>query len=120
MRKTLLAGILALVCSACAYADVNGDLNNYFNKLGFEGNATGAAAWQGQAAGYMTGGNLFLRSPVKQMQVMSFTPPSLNAGCGGIDAYLGSFSFINSDQLQQFIKNLMANAQGYFFDLALQ
>lgn len=120
MRKTLLAGILALVCSASAYADVNGDLNNYFNKLGFEGNATGAAAWQGQAAGYMTGGNLFLRSPVKQMQVMSFTPPSLNAGCGGIDAYLGSFSFINSDQLQQFIKNLMANAQGYFFDLALQ
>lgn len=120
MRKTLLAGILALVCSASAYADVNSDLNNYFNKLGFEGNATGAAAWQGQAAGYMTGGNLFLRSPVKQMQVMSFSPPSLNAGCGGIDAYLGAFSFINSDQLQQFVKNLMANAQGYFFDLALQ
>ncbi|WP_370525605.1 conjugal transfer pilus assembly protein TraH [Raoultella sp. 10-1] len=120
MSKTFLTGVLALVCCASTYADVNGDLNNYFNKLGFEGNATGAAAWQGQAAGYMTGGNLFLRSPVKQMQVMSFTPPSLNAGCGGIDAYLGAFSFINSDQLQQFIKNLMANAQGYFFDLALQ
>lgn len=120
MRKTILAGVLALVCSSSASAGVDSDLNNYFNKLGFEGNATGAAAWQGQAAGYVTGGNLFLRNQVKQIQVMSFTPPSLTAGCGGIDAYLGAFSFINSDQLQQFVKNLMANAQGYFFDLALQ
>lgn len=120
MRKTLLAGLLALACGSSAYAGVDSDLNNYFNKLGFEGNATGAAAWQGQAAGYVTGGNLFLRNQVKQIQVMSFTPPSLTAGCGGIDAYLGAFSFINSDQLQQFVKNLMANAQGYFFDLALQ
>ncbi|KGT87933.1 conjugal transfer protein TraH [Erwinia typographi] len=120
MRKSLLAGLLALVCGSSAYAGVDSDLNSYFNKLGFEGNATGAAAWQGQAAGYVTGGNLFLRNQVRQIQVMSFTPPSLTAGCGGIDAYLGAFSFINSDQLQQFVKNLMANAQGYFFDLALQ
>ncbi|KAA5922105.1 F-type conjugal transfer protein TraH [Pantoea sp. Bo_2] len=120
MRKLLLAGLLSLACCVPAHAGVDSDLNNYFNRLGFEGNATGAAAWQGQAAGYVTGGNLFLRNQVKQVQVMSFTPPSLTAGCGGIDAYLGAFSFINSDQLQQFVKNLMANAQGYFFDLALQ
>ncbi|WP_215471548.1 conjugal transfer protein TraH, partial [Escherichia coli] len=38
----------------------------------------------------------------------------------GIDAYLGSFSFINGDQLQRFVKQIMSNAAGYFFDLALQ
>lgn len=38
----------------------------------------------------------------------------------GIDAYLGSFSFINADQLQRFVKQIMSNAAGYFFDLALQ
>ena len=48
------------------------------------------------------------------------TLPDINAGCGGIDAYLGSFSFINSDQLQRFAKQIMSNAAGYFFDLALQ
>ncbi|EFA8566982.1 conjugal transfer protein TraH, partial [Escherichia coli O157] len=42
------------------------------------------------------------------------------AGCGGIDAYLGSFSFINSEQIERFVKQLMGNAVGYFFDLALQ
>ncbi|MBB2454436.1 conjugal transfer protein TraH, partial [Escherichia sp. 8.2195] len=45
-----LAGI-----SFMASADVNNDLNKFFNKLGFEGNATRAAVWQGQAAGYATG-----------------------------------------------------------------
>ncbi len=48
------------------------------------------------------------------------TLPDINAGCGGIDAYLGSFSFINGDQLQRFVKQIMSNAAGYFFDLALQ
>ncbi|GDT41749.1 conjugal transfer protein TraI [Escherichia coli] len=48
------------------------------------------------------------------------TLPDINAGCGGIDAYLGSFSFINGEQLQRFVKQIMSNAAGYFFDLALQ
>ncbi len=48
------------------------------------------------------------------------TLPDINAGCGGIDAYLGSFSFINGEQLQRFVKQIMSNAMGYFFDLALQ
>ncbi|ENU1228642.1 conjugal transfer pilus assembly protein TraH [Providencia rettgeri] len=121
MRK----GLIAVMCSALfshtvAVANVNSDMNNFFNKLGFEGNATDARAWQGQAAGYATGGNLFIRNQVKQLQIASFTPPSLNAGCGGIDAYLGSFSHINGEQLQQFVKQLMQNSTGYFFDLALQ
>lgn len=110
----------ALFSSACTFASINNDMNKFFNKLGFEANATQAHAWQGQAAGYATGGNLFIRNQVKQLQIASFTPPSLNAGCGGIDAYLGSFSYIDSEQLQQFVKQLMTNAAGYFFDLALQ
>ncbi len=43
------------------------------------------------------------------------TLPDINAGCGGIDAYLGSFSFINGEQLQRFVKQIMSNAAGYFF-----
>ncbi|ETT05657.1 TPA: conjugal transfer protein TraH [Providencia alcalifaciens] len=66
MRKQLIA----VLCAACfchtfAKANVNQDLNNFFNKLGFEGNATDARAWQGQAAGYVTGGNLYSSKPNK-------------------------------------------------------
>ena len=109
-----------LLTSALCHANVNDDLNHFFGKLGFEGNVSTPEVWQGQAAGYASGGSLFLRSPVKQIQLVTLQMPSLNAGCGGIDAYLGSFSHISGEQLQRFVKQIMGNAAGYFFDLALQ
>ncbi|MBS8989393.1 conjugal transfer mating pair stabilization protein TraG [Escherichia coli] len=103
-----------------ASADVNSDMNQFFNKLGFATNTTQAGVWQGQAAGYAYGGSLYARNQVRNIQLISMTLPDINAGCGGIDAYLGSFSFINGEQLQRFVKQIMSNAMGYFFDLALQ
>ena len=111
-----LAGLVALP----AKADVNGDLNGFFNNLGYSGNVTQAQAWQGQAAGYFSGGSVYLRNPVKNVQLISMQLPSLNAGCGGIDAYLGSFSMISGEEIQRFVKQIMSNAAGYAFDLALQ
>jgi len=103
-----------------AQADVNSDLNGFFGSLGYSGNVTQAQAWQGQAAGYFTGGSVYLRNPVKNVQLISMQLPSLNAGCGGIDAYLGSFSTISGEEIQRFVKQIMSNAAGYAFDLALQ
>ena len=119
-RQLLLSAATALVVSSPALADVQGDLNGFFGSLGYDGNVSKAQAWQGQAAGYMTGGSVYLRNPVKQVQLISMQVPSLNAGCGGIDAYLGAFSFINGAELQRFVKQIMSNAAGYAFDLALQ
>ncbi|MEL6074276.1 conjugal transfer protein TraH, partial [Escherichia coli] len=109
-----------LTVTPAASADVNSDMNQFFNKLGFASNTTQPGVWQGQAAGYAYGGSLYARTQVKNVQLISMTLPDINAGCGGIDAYLGSFSFINGDQLQRFVKQIMSNAAGYFFDLALQ
>lgn len=118
--------LLSLLCAAVftvtpvATADVNKDMNQFFDKLGFASNTTQPAVWQGQAAGYAYGGSLYARTQVKNIQLISMTLPDINAGCGGIDAYLGSFSFISGEQLQRFVKQIMSNAAGYFFDLALQ
>ncbi|CAX53664.1 conjugal transfer pilus assembly protein (plasmid) [Erwinia billingiae Eb661] len=120
LRQFLLSAATALAISSPALADVQGDLNGFFGSLGYDGNVSKAQAWQGQAAGYMTGGSVYLRNPVKQVQLISMQVPSLNAGCGGIDAYLGAFSFINGAELQRFVKQIMSNAAGYAFDLALQ
>ncbi|HFL8766300.1 TPA: conjugal transfer protein TraH, partial [Escherichia coli] len=119
--KPLLVLCAALLTfTPAASADVNSDMNQFFNKLGFASNTTQPGVWQGQAAGYAYGGSLYARTQVKNIQLISMTLPDINAGCGGIDAYLGSFSFINGDQLQRFVKQIMSNAAGYFFDLALQ
>jgi len=120
LRHLFLSAVVALAVSTPALADVNGDLNGFFGSLGYDGNVSKAQAWQGQAAGYMTGGSVYLRNPVKQVQLISMQVPSLNAGCGGIDAYLGSFSFISGAEIQRFGKQIMSNAAGYAFDLALQ
>ncbi|WP_368302039.1 conjugal transfer pilus assembly protein TraH [Kluyvera sichuanensis] len=116
---TALAMMLGLA-SAPGRADVNSDLNGFFGSLGYSGNVTQAQAWQGQAAGYFTGGSVYLRNPVKNVQLISMQVPSLNAGCGGIDAYLGAFSMISGEEIQRFVKQIMSNAAGYAFDLALQ
>jgi len=123
MIKPLLTAtviFLSGVALTPAQADVNSDLNGFFGSLGYSGNVTQAQAWQGQAAGYFTGGSVYLRNPVKNVQLISMQLPSLNAGCGGIDAYLGSFSMISGEEIQRFVKQIMSNAAGYAFDLALQ
>ena len=61
-------------------------------------NTTGPTAFQGQASGHWTLGNLYLRAPVRSEQIATVSLPSFRAGCGGIDAFAGAFSFINSDQ----------------------
>lgn len=120
IKPLLVLCAALLTVTPAASADVNSDMNQFFNKLGFASNTTQPGVWQGQAAGYAYGGSLYARTQVKNVHLISMTLPDINAGCGGIDAYLGSFSFINSEQLQRFVKQIMSNAAGYFFDLALQ
>jgi conjugative transfer pilus assembly protein TraH len=44
----------------------------------------------------------------------------MNAGCGGIDAYLGSFSHINSEQFKALLQQVGANTVGLLFKAALK
>ncbi|MEQ5349957.1 conjugal transfer protein TraH [Proteus genomosp. 6] len=120
IKKTKVALLCLCSLSFSVHADVNSDLNDFFNKLGGGSNVTQGGAWQGQSAGYLTGGSLFVRVPVRNIQLISVTLPDVKAGCGGIDAYLGAFSYINSDQIKAMAKQILSNAVGYAFDLALE
>lgn len=117
IKKILLISIL---CVFTANANIGSDLNKFFSNMNYSGsNYTNGAVWKGQAAGYLTGGSIYARTSVKNIQLMTMTAPNINAGCGGIDLYLGSFSFINGEQIVRFVKQLMSNAVGFAFDLAL-
>jgi hypothetical protein len=52
-------------------------------------------------------------------QPVSFAPPRLSGGCGGIDFFAGSFSVINSDQLVQMGRAIAQGVPSYAFNLAL-
>jgi len=116
----ILLSLFALFGSTCVYADVSGDLGTFFTNLGYQGNVSNSHAYQGQEAGYYSGGSLFLRNQSRNIQILHVDLPSFRAGCGGIDLFAGGFSFVNSDQLTQFFQQIMTSATGYTFQLALE
>jgi len=112
----LSAGLLA--AAPPARADVLSEMADFWR--GAAVNTTGPTAFRGQASGHWTLGNLYLRAPVRSETVATVNLPSFRAGCGGIDAFAGAFSFINSDQLVAFARAVAQNAAGFAFELALE
>ncbi len=111
----LAAGLFA---AAPAQADVLSEMESFWQ--GAAVNATGPGAFRGQASGHWTLGNLYLRAPVRTEPIATLSLPSFRAGCGGIDAFAGAFSFIDSDQLVAFGRAVAQNAAGFAFELALE
>lgn len=110
----VMAAILSTGLSASSMRDV-------FDSVNAQGNVSGPAMIQGQTMNYATGGSLFMRTPSKTYNLASVTPPSMTAGgCGGIDLYMGGFSYIGKDELVSMMKNIGSNALGYGFKLAIQ
>ena len=110
--------MLLAVCDS-AGAGVQSDLGTFFNSMGLASNVTPAGGYQGQSAGYYTGGSLFARAPVRNYNLLSIQMPKARAGCGGIDLFAGGFSFVNSDQLVAMMKNIGSNAVGFAFRVGL-
>ena len=116
-RCTVLATVvLALTCNF-AHATVNQSMQDWFNEIGAYGNVTGPNAYRGQTMNMYTGGSLYMRTPVRNYQLASISPPSFRAGCGGIDLFAGSFSFINKEQFVALLRNIGNNAIGAAFNL---
>lgn len=102
------------------YANVNTDLNNFFDNVGVTTNVTAPHAYHGQQAGYYSGGSIFSRNTVRTAQLVQVDLPSFRAGCGGIDLFTGGFSYINNDQFVALLRQIMNGAKGYGMLLALE
>ncbi len=80
---------------------------------------TNPSAHMGQRRGVFDGGAVSARTRLVSEPLIGFSRPSWEAGCGGIDLYAGSFSFINADQFTALLRAIAANATGYAFQMAL-
>ncbi len=119
MAKKIISGAVAaaLLCQAANAGD-NG-MQQLFDDMGAFGNVTGPGAYRAQGMNIVTGGNIFMRVPQKNVHPVSITLPSLKVGCGGIDLYAGSFSFVSKSELVSMMKNIGSSAVSYAFKLAL-
>ena len=115
------------LCSAIAWmlpcllcADIKQDMEDFYNSFGVSSNVSSADVYQGQKAGYATGGSASIRNPVLRSKLVTVNLPKIDAGCGGIDLYAGGFSFINSERLIENLKSIAASSAGYAFFLGVE
>lgn len=122
-HKKLMSGIAPValavfvgLASPSAEANISREMDKIFNSMT---NTTQPGAFKSQRRGAMVGGRLTSKARIIDPKIVTFVPPSFAAGCGGIDLFGGSLSFVNKDQLVQVFRAVAANAAGYAFQLAL-
>ncbi len=123
--KFIQRAISCLILISCLTSQVTAkgigeDLMVFFNRSGIASNVTMPGAYQDQTAGFYTGGSIVTRNAVRNVQLATVQMPGFRAGCGGIDAWMGGFSHIKSQELVNMLRNIGSAAASYAFMLAMQ
>jgi hypothetical protein len=116
MNKKIISAVAAtfLMTISTAHAGIDTFLNDAVVET------TGARSIKTDTGILLYGGGLQMRARSANITPVSITTPSIRAGCGGIDATLGSLSFLDADQLVALMEGMMANAPGVMFEMALK
>jgi conjugative transfer pilus assembly protein TraH len=113
----LLLGVAGALNAEPVRADSQTLMNNLLSTYI---NVTPAEVYDTQRRGGITLGSVETRSRIIKPNLISLVPPGIHGGCSGLDLIGGSFSLINGQQLEQFLRAIAANALNYAFTLALE
>jgi conjugative transfer pilus assembly protein TraH len=97
-----------------ALAGMTGMLTGMYTAMGTPG------VYQTQNGEVLSGGYVAVRTAIINPNIIAFSPPNISAGCGGINAYFGSWSFISGAQLQQLITAIGQAAGPFLFQMAIE
>lgn len=111
--------MLLQTSTAVQAADLSQQMASMFGN-GAMANVTGPGAYKSQTQNIYTGGEMQLRFPSRNYQLWSLSLPSVKAGCGGADIYLGSFSHIDSGQFKQMLEEVAKAYVSLTFKAALK
>ncbi|MEY2696275.1 MAG: hypothetical protein RL333_413, partial [Pseudomonadota bacterium] len=116
MRALLILALALWGHMTFAWAGLDQDLDRMFDSMS---NVSHPTAQMGQRRGVLSGGSVVIRNRVMRTQPVTLTPPGFSGGCGGIDLYGGSFSYINQAEFMGLLRSIAANAGGYAFQLGI-
>ncbi len=116
-HSLLFLTCLLLFIAGPAKSGLNDELKGMFDDMI---NVTPGGSYDTQRRGVITGGSIVSRNKVVNPNLISFVPPGVKAGCGGIDLFGGSFSYINGAQFTQLMRSVAQAAVGYAFQLAIE
>lgn len=86
----------------------------------FVGTSTSGQTFETQRLNGVYGGSMTLRPIGKGISIVQLAAPRIDAGCGGIDIFFGSFSFVNGEQFEQLLRSLASSAVGFAIKSAIQ
>lgn len=80
---------ISLLSLACVFSTNAAamPMQELFDAVNAQGNVNNPAVLQAQTMNLYTGGSLFMRMPKRTYPLAYLTPPSWNAGCGGINLF---------------------------------
>ena len=116
LYKAIVLSCAALAMAGTSQADINDTLKDMFGNMT---NVTSPQDYQGQTRGVFSGGGFSTRNKIMDETLLSVSPPGISGGCGGIDMWGGSLSFINADQMVQLLRSIGSNVLTYGFNLAM-
>ena len=117
-RAPLLTAILLMACpigNASA-----GFLEDYYDAAGAMSSVTPAGVRESQSVRLATGGSFVVKTPRKDFTPFMLEAPSLKAGCGGIDIFLGAVSIPSREEFVSFLRGIGTAMPGLAFQVALQ
>lgn len=114
----IISMLLSCICSS-AQAQVSDAMSDFWSSSKTYSNSTPPGRYQGQTMGVYTMGNYTKRVPQVSTNLASIQMPSIKAGCGGIDAFSGGFSFIDGEALGDLMTAILQNAEGFAFMIAI-
>ena len=117
-KKAIATAVASLLLgfTTTGVASIDSKMDSIFHDMT---NVTAPGKYNTARRGILSGGSIINRSKLVDTQLYNIAPPYISAGCGGIDIFGGSFSFINADQFVELLRSIAANAKGYAFKVAL-
>ena len=116
-RLTALIVGLSMVCApTLAWASFEDEMRGLFGSMV---NISDGGYHMAMGRGVVAGPSVVIRNQRVRTDIINFQPPRFDGGCGGIDIFTGSFSFISHQQFIHLMQSIAAGAQGFAFKLAL-
>jgi conjugative transfer pilus assembly protein TraH len=113
MKKTIITLLIIALCLPV-------QANDYIDKWIDQKTVTGPDHFSTQKRGYGTFGSFSARFQSQNEYPISITKPRFEVGCGGIDLFMGGFSFLKFDYLVDKLTKMMGPAAAAFaFQIAL-
>lgn len=112
--------ILFFCLPAGGIANLHENLKSYLSQVNTYSHVDKNEIYYSQRAGYMTGGGISIRNGITDTKFANVSLPKFDAGCGGIDIFMGGISFISHEQFIAALKDIASATKGYAFMLGIE